>query len=78
MIPAFVGSNPTCPVRGLLGSPTLDLVVPFTLIVEAVKSRHKAREGLIVYNPTIHERENQPVVKTSVIGRVDIYTPFNC
>lgn len=35
LIPAFVGSNPTCPVRGLLGSPTLDLVVPFTLIVES-------------------------------------------
>ena len=31
----FVGPNPTCPVRGLLGSPTLDLVVPFTLIVES-------------------------------------------
>nr|DAJ03479.1 MAG TPA: hypothetical protein [Bacteriophage sp.]DAL35130.1 MAG TPA_asm: hypothetical protein [Caudoviricetes sp.]DAS60357.1 MAG TPA: hypothetical protein [Caudoviricetes sp.] len=31
-----------------------------------------------MYNPTMHERENQPVVKTSVIGRVDIYTPFNC
>nr|DAI23734.1 MAG TPA: hypothetical protein [Caudoviricetes sp.]DAM90472.1 MAG TPA: hypothetical protein [Caudoviricetes sp.]DAP43142.1 MAG TPA: hypothetical protein [Caudoviricetes sp.]DAZ25854.1 MAG TPA: hypothetical protein [Caudoviricetes sp.] len=30
-----------------------------------------------MYNPTIHERENQPVVKTSVTGRVDIYTPFN-
>nr|DAW87130.1 MAG TPA: hypothetical protein [Bacteriophage sp.] len=30
-----------------------------------------------MYNPTIHERENQPVVKTSVIGRVDIYTPLN-
>nr|DAU45436.1 MAG TPA: hypothetical protein [Caudoviricetes sp.] len=30
-----------------------------------------------MYNPTIHERENQPVAKTSVIGRVDIYTPFN-
>ena len=44
---------------------------------KAVKSRHKAREGLIVYNPTMHERENQPVVKTSVIGRVDIYTPLN-
>ena len=35
LIPAYVGSNPTCPVRGLLGSPTLDLVVPFTLIVES-------------------------------------------
>ena len=33
--------------------------------------------GLIVYNPTIHERGNQPVAKTSVIGRADIYTPFN-
>nr|DAK73284.1 MAG TPA: hypothetical protein [Bacteriophage sp.] len=32
-----------------------------------------------MYNPTMHERENQPVVKTSVIGRVDIYTPLiNC
>ena len=34
--------------------------------------------GSIVYNPTIHERENQPVAKTSVIGRADIYTPSNC
>nr|DAF80513.1 MAG TPA: hypothetical protein [Bacteriophage sp.]DAR28112.1 MAG TPA: hypothetical protein [Bacteriophage sp.] len=30
-----------------------------------------------MHNPTMHERENQPVVKTSVTGRVDIYTPFN-
>ena len=29
-------------------------------------------------NPTMHERENQPAAKTSVTGRVDIYTPFNC
>nr|DAL67607.1 MAG TPA: hypothetical protein [Bacteriophage sp.] len=29
-----------------------------------------------MYNPTMHERESQPVVKTSVIGRVDIYTPL--
>nr|DAZ69826.1 MAG TPA: hypothetical protein [Caudoviricetes sp.] len=31
-----------------------------------------------MYNPTMHERGNQPVVKTSVIGGADIYTPFNC